>query len=169
MLKAVYPGSFDPITNGHLDIIERCVSFVDELVVAVLDNPSKKSLFTVEERIKHITEATAHIPGVSVKSFHGLLVDFCRLEKAKLVIRGLRAVTDFEYEFNMALANRKLDPKIETIFVSASANYMFVSSSGIKEIAMFGGCVEDMVPENVKHCLYEKFKNREEETNGFHN
>ncbi len=169
MLKAVYPGSFDPVTNGHLDIIERCAGFVDELVVAVLDNPSKSSLFTADERVEHIKKETAHLPNVSVRSFHGLLVDFCRLEKARLVIRGLRAVTDFEYEFKMALANRKLDKDIETIFVSSSANYMFVSSSSIKEIAMFGGCVEDMVPENVKNCLYEKFKNREENIHGFNN
>ncbi len=169
MLKAVYPGSFDPVTNGHLDIIKRCSGFVDELVVAVLDNPAKKSLFTVEERVKHIKDATEMLSGVSVKSFHGLLVDFCKQENAKLVIRGLRAVTDFEYEFKMALANRKLDDNIETIFVSSSAGYMFVSSSSIKEIAMFGGAVEDMVPENVRDCLYEKFKNREESIHGFNN
>ncbi|MCD7778415.1 MAG: pantetheine-phosphate adenylyltransferase [Clostridiales bacterium] len=162
MLRAVYPGSFDPVTNGHVDIMERCSKFVDTLIVAVLANPDKKSLFTVEERVVQLKEITKHLPNVEVKSFYGLLVDFCKQEDAKLVIRGLRAVTDFEYEFKMALANRKLNEEIETIFISSSTNNMFISSSSIKEIAMFGGSVEDMVPQYIKNCLDEKFKNREE-------
>lgn len=158
MIKAVYPGSFDPVTNGHMDIIERCSKFVDKLIVAVLDNPSKNSLFTVEERVAQLKAVTAHIGNIEVKSFYGLLVDFCHQVDAKLVIRGLRAVTDFEFEFKMALANRKLDPEIETIFISSSTQNMFISSSTIKEISMFGGTVEDLVPEIVKSCLDEKFK-----------
>ncbi len=162
MLKAVYPGSFDPVTNGHIDIMERCAVFVEKLVVAVLDNPSKASLFSVEERVAMLKEATRNMPNVEVRSFYGLLVDFCRQVDAGLVIRGLRAVTDFEYEFKMALANRKLAEDIETVFISSSSDNMFISSSSIKEIAMFGGSVEDMVPECVKNCLDRKFKNREE-------
>lgn len=162
MLKAVYPGSFDPVTNGHIDIMERCSCFVDKLVVAVLDNPAKASLFTVEERVNMLKEVTKDLPNVEVKSFYGLLVDFCKQVDAKLVIRGLRAVTDFEYEFKMALGNKKLADDIETIFISSSTNNMFISSSSIKEIAMFGGSVEDMVPEYIKNCLDEKFRNREE-------
>lgn len=162
MLKAVYPGSFDPVTNGHIDIMERCSGFVEELIVAVLDNPAKKSLFSVEERVAQLKEVTRHLPNVTVKSFYGLLVDFCRQVDAKLVIRGLRAVTDFEYEFKMALGNKKLDDNIETIFISSSTKYMFISSSSIKEIAMFGGSVCDMVPKYIADCLKEKFKPREE-------
>ncbi|MCD8090927.1 MAG: pantetheine-phosphate adenylyltransferase [Clostridiales bacterium] len=162
MLRAVYPGSFDPVTNGHIDIMERSSKFVNTLIVAVLDNPEKKSLFTVEERVAQLKEVTKHLPNVEVRSFYGLLVDFCRQVDAKLVIRGLRAVTDFEYEFKMALGNRKLNEDVETIFISTSTKYMFISSSTIKEIAMFGGSVEDMVPQYIKNCLDEKFKSREE-------
>lgn len=162
MLKAVYPGSFDPVTNGHIDIMKRCTAFVGKLYVAVLDNPSKKSLFTVEERVEQLKEVTKDLPNVEVRSFYGLLVDFCKQVDAKLIIRGLRAVTDFEYEFKMALGNKKLADDIETIFIATNTKYMFISSSTIKEIAMFGGSVEDMVPENIKNCLDEKFKNREE-------
>ncbi len=162
MLKAVYPGSFDPVTNGHIDIMERCSGFVEELIVAVLDNPAKNSLFTVDERVRQLEEVTKHMPNVKVKAFYGLLVDFCRQVDAKLVIRGLRAVTDFEYELKKALGNKKPDNNIETIFISSSTKYMFISSSSIKEIAMFGGSVDDMVPPYIKDQLTEKFNSREE-------
>ena len=155
---AVYPGSFDPTTNGHLDVIERAAKIVDKLIVGVLINPSKHGLFSVEERVAQLKELTKALPNVEVRSFSGLLVDFARSVDARIVIRGLRAVTDFEYEFQMALTNRSLADEIETLFIPTSAHYTYVSSSMVKEVASFGKSVEGMVPESIQKQMDEKFK-----------
>ncbi len=143
---AVYPGSFDPCTNGHLDIIKRVSAIFDKVIVAVLCNSSKTPLFTVDERVEILKRATADIPNIEVISFSGLLVDFLKEHNAKIVIKGLRAVSDFEYEFQMALTNRKLCDDIETLFISASTEYMFLSSSIVKEIASYNGDLTGLVP-----------------------
>ena len=150
---AVYPGSFDPITYGHLDIINRAVNFVDTLVVAILNNPAKKSLFTVDERKRHIQILTKDMPNIKVESFSGLLVDFAKENNANIVIRGLRALTDFEYEFQMALTNRELNKEIETIFIPTTLNNLFISSSIVKEIAEFKGDISKMVPNIIEEEL----------------
>lgn len=155
--RAIYPGSFDPITNGHIDIIERGLKIFNEIIVAVLENPKKEALFSTEERVAMIKEIFASNPQVKVKSFDGLLVDFARKNKARIVIRGLRAVSDFEYEFQMALMNRKLYPELETLFMMPSLNYTFLSSRLVKEIYMLGGCIKGLVPEAVEHRLRLKF------------
>jgi pantetheine-phosphate adenylyltransferase len=156
--KAVYPGSFDPITNGHFDIIQRGLKIFDKILIAVLENPKKKPLFSTQERINMIRDTFAGYDNVEVKSFHGLLVEFARKNKAKIVIRGLRAISDFEYEFQMALMNRKLNPEIETFFMTPSVDYSFLSSKLAKEIFMLGGCLKDLVPQEVEKRLREKFK-----------
>ncbi|MCG0274658.1 MAG: pantetheine-phosphate adenylyltransferase [Thermosediminibacteraceae bacterium] len=160
MNVAIYPGSFDPITNGHLDIIERSSRLFDRLIVAVLKNPNKKSLFTVEERIEMIKGAVSHIKNVEVDHFSGLLVDFARKKNAKIIVKGLRAVSDFEYELQMALMNKKLYGELETIFIMTNTKYSFLSSSIVKEVASLGGCVKDLVPPVVEEKLREKFKNK---------
>lgn len=157
MSVAIYPGSFDPITNGHLDIIERGSKIFDRLIVAVLKNPNKKSLFTIEERIEMIRDAVSHLDNVEVDHFSGLLVDFARKRNAKIIIKGLRAVSDFEYELQMALMNKKLYKDIETVFIMTSTKYSFLSSSIVREVASFGGCVKDLVPPAVEEKLREKF------------
>ncbi len=159
MLKAIYPGSFDPVSKGHLDIIERASKIVDKLVVSVLENPKKKnSLFTVEERIEHLKLITKHLDNVEVSSFQGLLVEFAKEINAGIVIRGLRAVTDFENEFQMALINKSLSPEIETFFISTSVEYLYLSSSTIKEVAMFGGNIREMVPNEIIQFVLDKYK-----------
>lgn len=160
MKIAVYPGSFDPTTNGHMDIILRAAKFVDKLVVGVLENPSKTPVFTIDERIKQLRELTSDIPNVEVASFSGLTVDFARSIHASLIIRGLRAVTDFEYEFQMALTNRNLAEEVETLFIPTSAHCLYLSSSMVKEIAMFGGNIDDKVPPLIKKALLEKYAER---------
>ena len=155
-MKAIYPGSFDPATNGHLDIITRAEKFCEKLVVAVLDNSSKKCLFSVEERVDHLKMLTMNNPKITVKSFKGLLVDFAEKENANLIIRGLRALTDFEYEFQMALTNRKLDERIETIFIPTSLEMLYVSSSVVKEIAKHGGNLEKLVPPELIEIIIHK-------------
>lgn len=156
--KAVYPGSFDPITNGHFDIIQRGLKIFDKILIAVLENPEKKTLFSTKERVSMIQEAFAGNKNIEVKSFNGLLVEFAKKNHAKVVIRGLRAISDFEYEFQMALMNRKLDPEIETFFMMPSVSYSFLSSKLVKEIFMLGGCLKDLVPGEVERKLRGKFK-----------
>ncbi len=154
---AIYPGSFDPITNGHVDIIERGLRIFDQIIVAVLENPKKEALFTTQERVAMIQEIFAAEPRVKVNSFDGLLVDFARKHQARIVMRGLRAISDFEFEFQMALMNRKLNPELETLFMMPNLNYTFLSSRLVKEIYMLGGCIKGLVPETVEKRLREKF------------
>lgn len=156
--KAVYPGSFDPITNGHVDIIQRGLTIFDKILVAVLENPKKTPLFTTKERIAMIQEVFSDLKNIEVKAFGGLLVEFVKKNNAKIVIRGLRAISDFEYEFQMALMNRKLNAEIETFFMMPNVNYTFLSSKLVKEIFMLGGCLKDLVPTRVEKKLREKFK-----------
>jgi pantetheine-phosphate adenylyltransferase len=153
--RAVCPGSFDPVTNGHLDIIERCAGLFDELVVAVLVNQSKRGLFTVEERMDMLREVTAHCPNVSISSFHGLLVDFCRKNDVHAIVKGLRAVTDFDYELQMAQMNRRLSG-VDTLFMSTNPEYSFLSSSLVKEVAKYGGDVAHLLPGPVHRQLIDR-------------
>jgi pantetheine-phosphate adenylyltransferase len=153
---AVYPGSFDPVTNGHIDIIQRAAGLVDELVVAVVENPAKRPLFSLEERKAMLEESVARLPGVRVESFAGLLVDFVRRQGSRLIVKGLRAVSDFEYELQMAHLNRTMDERIETIFLMTTDRHSFLSSSFVREIAALGGSVSQMVPPHVEQRLKEK-------------
>lgn len=157
---AVYPGSFDPTTNGHIDIINRASRLCDKLIVAVLENPSKKPMFTVEERVRHLEIILKDYPNVEVHSFSGLLVDFVRSVGSNIVVRGLRGVTDFSYEFQMALTNRSLADEIETLFISADTQYLYFSSSQVKEIAFFGGNIDNMVPSIIKEEISKKLNNK---------
>ena len=154
---AVYPGTFDPLTNGHLDVIQRSLRIVDRLVVAVANNPTKDPLFTVEERLEMISEATRSFSNLEVTSFQGLLIDFVSQIKATIIIRGIRAVSDFEYEFQMALMNRKLRNGIETVFMMPHEAYSYLSSKLVKEVASFGASVTGLVPPTVEKRLLEKF------------
>jgi pantetheine-phosphate adenylyltransferase len=158
----VCPGSYDPVTNGHLDIITRTAAVFERVVVGVVNNPirKEKTLFTAEERQAFIVEATSHLDNVEVKVFSNLLVEFARELGAKAVIKGLRAISDFEYEFEMAQLNRKLDPGIESMYVIASAHYSFLSSTGVKEMATFGGDVSDLVPGPVAAAMAERLGDR---------
>ena len=153
---AIYPGSFDPTTYGHVDIITRASKLTDTLIVAVLDNVRKNALFTVDERIAHLKEVTKELKNVRIESFSGLLVDFAKIHNAHLIIRGLRALTDFEYEFQMALTNRGLNTELETIFIPTSLQYLYISSSVVKEIANFGGDLTALVPENILSDIQKK-------------
>ncbi len=155
MRRVVCPGSFDPVTNGHLDIIERASKLCDEVYVAVLINAAKKSLFTVEERLDMLREVTKEFPNVTVESFQGLLVDFCRKRGIPAIVKGLRAVSDFDYELQMAQMNHRL-AGIETLFVPTNPLYSFLSSSLIKEVVAYGGDVSGLVPEVVRHRLEER-------------
>jgi len=148
-VKAIYPGSFDPVTNGHLDLIARGARIVDHLVVAILLNSSKNPLFTVEERVEMLTEGVAELNNVSIATFDGLLVDFAREQQAQAVLRGIRAISDYEYELQMALMNRRLAPALETIFLMPDAKYSFVSSRLVKEVFELGGSVDGLVPKFV--------------------
>ena len=159
MIRAVYPGSFDPVTNGHLDIIERSAKVFDELIVAVLINPDKQGLFNIEERVELIERTVKHIPNVKVKSFSGLLIDFLKQQDSKVIIKGLRAVSDFEYEFQMSLMNKKLDPDIENTFMMATSKNSFLSSSSVKQVATFGGCIKDLVPDEIIPDIMKKVNN----------
>jgi len=153
---AVYPGSFDPITNGHLDLIERGSKIFDELIVAVLRNPEKDPLFTVEERLEMLHEATQHCTNISIDSFHGLLVDYAVRKQARVILRGIRAVSDFENEMTMALMNRKLDGNLETVFMMPAVSYTFLSSRLVREIVRLGGDVRGLVPPLVEARLRAK-------------
>jgi pantetheine-phosphate adenylyltransferase len=148
-VSALYPGTFDPPTNGHLDLIERGAKLFDRLIVAILSNPVKDPLFTVEERVEMLKESTAALKNVSVATFDGLMVEFARKQGAKAVLRGIRAISDYEYEFQMALMNRRLAPEIETVFLQPAGRYSFVSSRMLKEVFSFGGDVSGLVPPNV--------------------
>ena len=153
---AVYPGSFDPVTNGHLDIIERALVVFDKVIVAVLENPEKQPLFHVEERRRMLETLFRDEPRVEIDTFHGLLVDYVRSKNARVIIRGLRAVTDFEYEFQMALMNRRLNENVETVFLMAGENFSYVSSRLIKEVHRFGGDIRGLVPPLVLEYLTRK-------------
>jgi len=158
MKTAVYPGSFDPITYGHIDIIDRASRLFDNVIVAVLNNPSKAPLFSAAERMDMIREATIGLKNVEVDSFSGLLIDYVEEREANTVLKGLRAVSDFEYELQMALMNRKLNRNVETVFMMTSSRYSFLSSSLVKEVVRLGGCVKDLVPDYVFERLIEKYK-----------
>ena len=157
-MNAIYPGSFDPVTYGHLDIIERAAKKLDHLIVAVLNNPAKTGVFTIEERIDLLTEVTKHLPKVEIDFFPGLLSDYAVKQNCHTMMRGLRAVSDFEYEMQMALVNRKLNPKIETLFLVSDSKYSFLSSSIVKEIAQLQGNFSCFVPKVVEEALKNKFK-----------
>ena len=165
MRKAVYPGSFDPITFGHLDIIERSAKMMDELVIAVLRNSAKNSLFSLEERVNMIKEVTKDLPNVRVETFDGLLVDYMREIEATIIIRGLRAVTDFEYELQIAQMNHVLKDDAETIFLITNLKYSYLSSSLVKEIASYGGDITKFVPEELINRIYNKYDVDREKSN----
>ena len=153
---AIYPGSFDPITNGHIDLIIRGLEVFDRLVVAVAHNPRKIPMFTTDERVTMIREALPDKTNLEVDSFEGLLVDYARRRKARRILRGLRAVADFEYEFQMANMNKNLHPQMETLFMMTGEKYFFLSSHNVREVATFGGQIEDLVPANVAEALRRK-------------
>ncbi|MEP7367509.1 MAG: pantetheine-phosphate adenylyltransferase [Acidobacteriota bacterium] len=152
-MTGIYPGTFDPITSGHLDLIERGSRLVDRLIVSVLANESKHPLFSVAERTEMLRESTAKFPNVEIDNFDGLLVQYAAARGATLLIRGIRAISDYEYELQMALMNRRLNPKIETVFLMAGESYSFLSSRLVKEVIRLGGDVSDMVPPNVEERL----------------
>jgi pantetheine-phosphate adenylyltransferase len=154
--RAVYPGSFDPITNGHLDIIERGLKVFDEVIIAILSNPEKRPLFTVDERVAIIRETYRRNPRVKVDTFSGLLVDYALKVKATVIVRGLRAISDFEFEFQMALMNRRLNPKIETVFMMPAESYSYLSSRMVKEVFELGAPVAELVPAAALRRLREK-------------
>jgi len=157
MRRAIYPGSFDPITFGHLDMIERSAKIVDELVVGVLNNSAKNSLFSVEERVSMIKEMVSDFPNVKVASFDGLLVDYMKEIDATIIIRGLRAVTDFEYEIQIAQSNHVQNPEVETIFLTTNLQYSYLSSTIVKEFASYGGDISKFVPEQFIQRIYSKY------------
>ena len=158
MKRAIYPGSFDPLTLGHLDMIKRSAKIVDELVIGVLNNSAKNSLFSLDERVSMIKEMTDSMPNVTVTSFNGLLVDYMREIDATIIVRGLRAVTDFEYELQMAQTNTVLNNEIDTIFFTTSLEYAYLSSSTVKEAAYYGADISKLVPETVVNKVYDKIK-----------
>jgi pantetheine-phosphate adenylyltransferase len=155
-ILAIYPGSFDPLTHGHLDLIERASQVFDQLVVAVLTNLEKAALFSIEERVEMLREVTAGIPNVSVDTFSGLLVDYAMSKKARVILRGIRAFTDYEYELQMALMNRQLQPNLETVFLTPAEAYSHISSRLVKEIFQHGGSVKGLVPAVVEERLRQK-------------
>ena len=157
MKTAVYPGSFDPVTNGHIDVIERALKLFDKVIVAVGDNPDKKSLFSTKERLEMLRESTKHLKNIEIDSFSGLLLNYVKNKNSKIIIRGLRVVSDFEFEFQRALLNRVADDKIETVFIMTKESYVFLNSSIVKEMAMFKGIVNGLVPKIVEKKLKEKF------------
>lgn len=161
MRIGVCPGTFDPVTYGHLDIIKRASNLFDHVFISILHNPHKVPLFSVEERMEMLAEETRQITNVSIDSFSGLAVEYAKQKEAIAIIRGLRAVTDFDFEFKLAAMNRNLDPAIETVFMMTSSDYSFISSSAVKEVASLGGDVSKWVSPLVEELLYAKFKNGE--------
>ena len=159
MKTAVYPGSFDPVTNGHIDVIERALKIFDKVIVAVGDNPDKKSLFSTKERLEMLRESTKHLKNIEIDSFSGLLLEYVKNKNSRIIIRGLRVVSDFEFEFQRALLNRVADDKIETVFIMTKESYVFLNSSIVKEMAMFKGIVNGLVPKIVEKKLKDKFSN----------
>lgn len=156
MITAVCPGSFDPVTVGHVDIITRAASIFDKVYVAVLVNPKKSPLFDEQERVELLRQCTTHLDNIEIESYNGLLADFAEMKGSRIIVKGLRAVSDFEYEFQMALANRRLNPQVETVFLTTSAENMFLSSSVVKQIAGFGGDISSFVPPEICQRIYEK-------------
>lgn len=157
MKRAIYPGSFDPLTLGHLDMIERSAKIVDELVIGVLNNSAKNSLFSLDERVSMIKEMTESMPNVTVASFDGLLVDYMKEINATIIVRGIRAVTDFEYELQIAQTNHVENPEVETIFLTTSLQYSYLSSTIVKEFASYGGDISKFVPARFIDRIYEKY------------
>jgi pantetheine-phosphate adenylyltransferase len=158
MRKAIYPGTFDPVHNGHIDIATRAARLFDHLTIAIYDRPLKSLLFTTEERRAMLEKALGHVPNISVATYTQLTVDFARQVGAQVIVRGLRVISDFELEFQMALTNKKLAPEMEFVCLMTSQDYAFLSASNVKEIAMLGGCVTDMVPPHVATAMAAKFK-----------
>lgn len=158
MRTAIYPGSFDPVTMGHWDVIQRADKLVDRLIVAVLHNPAKQGAFSVEERVAFLKELVAPLPHIEVTSFHGLLVDFAKQHQASFIVRGVRAFSDFEYEFQMALMNRKLAPDLETVFLMPKEKYSAISSRLVREIGGMGGNLTDLVPESLRERIAAKLR-----------
>ena len=156
MKRAIYPGSFDPVTYGHLDIIRRSAPLVDELVIGVLNNNAKSPLFSVEERVKMLDEVVKNLQNVKVVPFEGLLVEFAKRMDARMIVRGLRAITDFEYELQMAQTNRSLQPEIDTLFFATELNYAYISSTIVKEVASYGGDISGFVPPLIADQVYDK-------------
>lgn len=163
MRIAICPGSFDPVTRGHVNIIERSAKLFDKVIALVLVNPNKTPVFTAAERVDFIRRATAHLPNVEADSYHGLLAEYARSVGACTLIKGLRAVTDFEFEFQQALTNKKLNPELETMFVITDSNYMYLSSSIVKQIAEFGGDVTDFLPQAICADVVERFTQEKEQ------
>ena len=162
MKRAVYPGSFDPVTKGHLDIIERAATIVDELVVGVLNNNVKTPLFSVEERVNMLIDVTRHIPNVRVEAFSGLSVEFVKKCNASFIVRGLRAVTDLEYELQMAQTYRSIDREVDTLFLTTALNYAYISSTIVKEVASYGGDISGFVPPSVVEQVYHKIEQKKQ-------
>ena len=160
MLRAIYPGSFDPVTLGHLDIIRRSASIADELIVGILNNKAKTPLFSVGERVRMLEEVTKDFPNVKIIPFEGLLVEFAKQMDAKVIVRGLRAITDFEYELQMSQTNQKIEPEIETLFLTTSLEFSFLSSTTVKEVASFGGDITQFVPDVIVKKITEKIEER---------
>jgi pantetheine-phosphate adenylyltransferase len=157
---AIYPGTFDPVTNGHLDIINRASSLFDRLIVAVYSHPQKAVLFPIEQRVEMMEKAVAHLSNVEVQAFEGLTVHYMRRVGAGVMVRGLRVISDFEWEFQMALVNKKLAPELEMVCLMTSADFSFLSSSIVKQVAELGGCVSDMVPPHVEQALERAYRHR---------
>lgn len=158
MRIAVYPGSFDPITNGHLDIIRRAAKIYDKVIVGVLDNINKQPLFSAKERCEMIKKVTMDIENVDCDTFNGLLVDFAKNKNASVIVKGLRTVADFEYEFQMALLNKALNPEFETVFMMTNTKYSYISSSMVKEVAKYKGCLDGLIPADILETVKEKYK-----------
>lgn len=161
MRIAICPGSYDPVTFGHMNIIERSAGLFDKVIVAIMVNAAKHSYFTHEERVQMVREVTGHIPNVEVLAYRGLVAELAREKEACALVKGLRAVTDFEYEFQMALINKKLNPELETMFITTDAKFMYLSSSSVREIASFGGDLKDFVPACIEERIHQRFYNEQ--------